>query len=82
MLKDAIVEAVREEVRAALHDVPTVQAVLRDIGFLLGALPAEDARTFAIIAVKPLADFIDATTPAEGPESETTGAEATGEMEE
>lgn len=81
MLKAQIIEAIREEVRAVLTD-PTPASVMRDLGHLLGTLPAEDARTFAIIAVKPLADFIDATTPAEEPESETTGAEATGEMEE
>lgn len=81
MLKAQIIEAVREEVRAALAE-PTPASVMRDLGYLLGTLAAEDARTFAIIAVKPLADFIDATTPAEEPESETTGAEATGETEE
>jgi len=81
VLKAQIIEAIREEVRAVLAD-PTPASVMRDLGYLLGTLPAEDARTFAIIAVKPLADFIDATTPAEEPESETTGAGATGEMEE
>lgn len=81
MLKAQIIEAIREEVRAFLAD-PTPASVMRDLGYLLGTLPAEDARTFAIVAVKPLADFIDATTPAEEPESDTTGAEATGETEE
>lgn len=82
MLKAQIIEAVREEVRAVLTETPTPASVMRDIGYLLGSLPAEDARTFAIIAVRPFADFIDATTPAEVPEYETTGADATGEMEE
>ena len=81
MLKAAIIEAVREEVRALLTEQPTPQSVLRDMGFVIGVLPPEDARTFAAIALKPLADLIDATTPAEEPESEMTGADATGEME-
>lgn len=81
MLKSQIIEAVREEVRAVLSEPPTPASVMRDIGYLFGALPPEDARTFAAMAIKPLADFIDATTPAEEPESETTGADATGEME-
>ena len=81
MLKAAIIDAVREEVRGVLTDAPTPTSVLRDIGFLLGALPPEDARTFAAIAIKPFADLIDATTPAEEPEFETTGAEGTGEEE-
>ena len=81
MLKAEIIEAVREEVRAAFADAPTPAGVFRDMGFLLGALPPEEAREFAIAALRPLADFIDSTTPAEEPESETTGADATGEME-
>lgn len=82
MLKAAVVEVVREEVRAALHGQPTVQSVLEDMGFLIGSLSREDAVTFAKIALRPLADLIDASTPAEEPEPETTGAEGTGEEEE
>lgn len=82
MLKAAILESVREEVRAVLAEQPTPQTVLRDIGFLLATLSPEDARTFAIIAIRPFANFIDATTPADEPEDETTGADATGETEE
>lgn len=81
MLKAAIIDAIREEVRGVLTDVPTPSSVFRDMGFLLGALPPEEAREFAIAALRPLADFIDSTTPADEPESETTGADATGEME-
>lgn len=81
-LSPEVVEVVREETRAVLTGPPTVYGVLQDIGFLLGVLPPESARDFAILAIKPLADLIDATTPADEPELETTGAEATGETEE
>lgn len=81
MLRAAIIEAVREEVRGVIREQPTPESVLRDIGFLLGSLPPEDALTFAKIALRPLADLIDATMPAEEPENETTGAEGTGEEE-
>ncbi len=79
MLKAAILDAVRDEVRSVLRGAPTPQSVLEDLGFLLGSLPAEDALTFSKIAIKPLADFIDANTPAEEPDNETTGAESTGD---
>lgn len=81
MLKAAILAAVREETRAVLRETPTPQSVLEDMGYLLGSLPPEDALTFAKVALGPLADFIDNATPADEPETETTGAEGTGEEE-
>lgn len=81
MLKAAIVDAAREEFRAFLTGTPTPETVLRDLGFLMSALPREDALTFAKIALSPLADFIDTNTPAEEPEPDTPGAEGTGEEE-
>lgn len=81
MLQAAIVAAVREEVRAALQRTPTPASVAEDLGFVLGTLPPEEALAFALTLVKPLADFIDNSTPAE-PDEDTTGAEGTGEMED
>lgn len=81
MLRAAILEAVREEVRNVLSDAPTPEAVLRDVGFLLAALPPEDALTFARVAIMPLADFINARMPDDEPDIDTTGAEGTGEEE-
>jgi hypothetical protein len=82
VLKAAILDAVREEVRSVLREQPTPQSVLSDMGYLLSKMPPADALTFAKIAYAPLADFIDAATPADEPEPETTGAEGTGEEEE
>lgn len=78
MLREAILDAVREEVRGLLRSTPTPAGVLNDMGFLLGALPPDEAIEFAKVALKPLADFID-SIPAEEPDNETTGAESTGD---
>lgn len=79
MLRDAVIAAVREEVRSVLKGIPTPQSVLEDMGFVLGALPPEEALAFAKVALTPLADFIDSTQPAPEPETEPTGAEGTGD---
>ena len=79
MLKEAVVAAVREEVRAALNRTPTPDSVAEDLGFVLGAMPHAEALAFAKVLLRPLADFIDASTPAEEPDNETTGAESTGD---
>ena len=76
MLKAAIVEAVREEVRAALHGVPSPASVAEDLGTVLGMLPQEDAVEFAKVLLSKLFDFVDNATP------EPAGAEGTGEQEE
>lgn len=81
MLQAAVVAAVREEVHAALHRTPTMESVAEDLGFVLGTLPPEEALAFAATVIKPIADFIENSTPAE-PEDDTTGAEGTGETEE
>lgn len=79
MLKSAVIAAVREEVRAALDSTPTPDSVAEDLGYVLGSLPPEEALAFAKVLLRPLADLIDASTPAEEPDNETTGAESTGD---
>ena len=79
MLKSAVIAAVREEVRAALNPTPTPDSVADDLGYVLGSLPPGEALALAKVLLKPLADLIDASTPAEEPDNETTGAESTGD---
>ena len=79
MLKAAIVEVVREEVRAALHGAPTPAQVAEDLGTVLGSLPSAEGCEFAKALLPHLWAYIDSHTEQE---PEPAGAEGTGEQEE
>ena len=66
-LAPQLLEVFREEARAAMREAPTPDSALHDLGFVLGSLSHEEALAFAKIAIKPLADFIDANLPDEEP---------------